>query len=310
MHKTTCSSEKDYTQDATSAQIDTWTPIYQALSERLPDSLKKLVARAIEYLGNSKESLCENWVGNLSIITAAAHAFITFGLMQDKVRYRAPDGAKKVAVFGVMNFKYVGLFYAVLSVHILGGTASVFGSALAVYFEERSPKISKRLAVVSAAAETFLHAPSAIAMSPFVYGDKGVSPFVYMATSVFLELSGIAAFIESLRDTPGPNDKHKHRRPELRRMSSTVAIFIYVRLYGLMRGGGGFLQPQKYTLAVMTAGTAMLPVGWKPFLFPSLYWGLMAFNWRTVVETVRLGKLYGVDKASRIMARSKSPLYR
>ena len=89
--------------------------------------------------------------------------------------------------------------------------------------------------------------------------------------------------------------RRRRRRTELRRMCATISIFLYVRLYAVMRGMGGMLRAQKYSLAVMTAGTAMMPVGWTRLAFPAYFWVLMAYNGATAGETLRLVRELGVD---------------
>jgi len=202
------------------------------------------------------------------MLNAVLHCLSYMGSIKEKQRFPMKNGQKKVASFGVMNAKYVGFFYATLMSHILGGTLSVVGSAASIFFEERNEEISRKLAIVASAGQVFLHVPSAIAMSPIVYGDKGVTPFVYMLTSVLLQLSGLSALFESTAsESPGAKGMEK-RRPELRRMSSTIGIFLYVRLYAMMRGADRFLEPQKYTAATLTAGLAMLPIGWDRCIYP------------------------------------------
>lgn len=87
--------------------------------------------------------------------------------------------------------------------------------------------------------------------------------------------------------------------PELRRMACTLSIFLYVRLFSMVRGVGGILRKQKYPLAVMTAGTAMLPVAWQRGLFPVSFHLLALYNWRTVVDTNHLVDTYGADEAMK-----------
>ena len=52
-------------------------------------------------------------------------------------------------------------------------------------------------------------------------------------------------------------------------------------------------------LAVMTAGTAMMPVGWTRLAFPAYFWVLMAYNGATAGETLRLVRELGVDGAAK-----------
>ena len=87
----------------------------------------------------------------------------------------------------------------------------------------------------------------------------------------------------------------KRNEHELRRMCTTISIFLYVRLYAVMRGVGGFLRKQKYSMAVMTAGTAMMPVGWSNGVFPLVFWLLMFLNRKTAGETLGMIRMHGVD---------------
>ena len=86
-------------------------------------------------------------------------------------------------------------------------------------------------------------------------------------------------------------------------MCTTISIFLYVRLYAVMRGPSGFLRRQKYSMAVMTAGTAMMPVGWARGVFPFVFWCLMALNRKVAGTTLRNIRQYGVEgTAERMMA--------
>ena len=154
--------------------------------------------------------------------------------------------------------------------------------------------------------------------------------------SFLLQLSGMSALLEATDDNKQLEGGTK--RPELRRMCSTIAIFLYgawathtppppstawcragptntpphgasplyrvplasppVRLFAVMRGTGGMLQKQKYSLAVMMAGTAMMPVGWQRFLFPTYFWAMMCYNRKTAAETLFLVRTLGVDGAA------------
>ena len=87
----------------------------------------------------------------------------------------------------------------------------------------------------------------------------------------------------------------KRNERELRRMCTTISIFLYVRLYAVMRGVGGFLRKQKYSMAVMTAGTAMMPVGWSNGVFPLVFWLLMFLNRKTAGKTLAMIRMHGVD---------------
>ena len=51
--------------------------------------------------------------------------------------------------------------------------------------------LANNLAITSSATELLLHAPTALYLTPFVYGDKGVAPFVYGLVSTLLALSGL-----------------------------------------------------------------------------------------------------------------------
>jgi len=276
------------------------------VSPNFLDFIKRLVAKLIDRMGAPQEGLCESWLGYVCVLNALAHIRSMVTQTQDKIRFggKGIDGQPKVAVFGIMNLKYIGAKRVALALHILGGTLSVIGSALSILLEERHERLSKQIAILASAGEAFLHAPSAILLSPSVYGDRGITPFVYMVTSLLLQLSGTAALIESTSSTPPGPKGMERRRPELRRMSSTVGIFIYVRLYAIMRGLGGYLQPQKYALATMTAGITMLPLGWARYLFPSLFWILMATNYKTMAKTGELVRMYGIDKAAAIQTRN------
>ena len=72
-----------------------------------------------------------------------------------------------------------------------------------------------------------------------------------------------------------------------------------MRLFAVMRGTGGMLRKQKYSLAVMMAGTAMMPVGWTRFAFPAYFWVMMAYNRKTAAETLLLVRTLGVDGAAK-----------
>lgn len=284
-------------------QADTSTTICKSSVPAVKSSsalqaLKRIVDRAIAMLGNSKESLCATWIGRLCILNAVLHVHATKMQLDEKRRFPVKHGQPKIASFGVMNGKYVGIFKAALAMHILGGNLSVVGSAASMFFEERRQSLSKKLAILASAGEVFLHAPSAIFMSPIVYGDKGITPPVYMVTSLLLLLSGTSALFESTSDeSPGPKGMEK-RRPELRRMCTTVNIFLYVRLYAQMRGANRFLSSQKYALASVMAGFTMLPLGWDRCIYPLSFWGMFFYNFRTVMQTGMLIDQYGVDGAA------------
>jgi len=74
-----------------------------------------------------------------------------------------------------------------------------------------------------------------------------------------------------------------------------------------MRGLDGILSPQKYSLAVLAAGTAMLPVGWKRILFPSFFWAGMLYNWKTVLQSAKLTHHHGLDGAAAIQRLENLP---
>lgn len=257
--------------------------------------LKEVVVRAIELLGNSKESLCAPWVGRLCVANAVMHTMMYLLQELEKGRFRTKQGQRKVATFGIMNVKYVGVFYGVLVAHIIGGTLSVVGSAASIYYEERKEDLSRKLALWASLGQTFLHAPTAIALSPIVYGDKGVTPFIYLFTSLLLQLAGLSALFESTSTEPPGPEGFERRRPEVRRMSTTIGIFLYVRLYAVMRGFDHFLSPQKYTAAVLTAGFTMMPIGWDRLIFPLTFWAGFLYNIKTVKQTVALSNRFGID---------------
>lgn len=265
----------------------------------LKSAARAAVARLIALLGAPTEELNAPWVRRLCMLNGFL-ALVQFqGEVRDRMLFKTPRGDTKVASYSVMNFKYTGLFKAILFTHILSGSIAQLGSSLAIAFEEYRPQLSRKIAKVSAFAETFFHAPTAFAMTPWVYGDKGITVPVYGLVSFLLLLSGASALFEASDDEVAEGGKGKRqRRPELRRMCATISIFLYVRLFALMRGAGGMLQRQKYSLAVMTAGSAMMPVGWQRFAFPGYFWVLMALNRQTLGQTLQLIGDFGVDGAA------------
>ena len=256
------------------------------------------VDQGIYYLGSPKEELNAKWVKYLCCFNGVVHCFSAYVLFRDKHRFLTLQGEKKVAVLAVMNDKYVGTKYAVLSVHILSGMISHFGSALAIGLESIWPQQSNSLAHISSAAELYLHAPTALYFTPSVYGDKGVAPLLYGLVSSLLVLSGASSLRESQRENIGKCEPS----PELRRMNATISIFLYVRLYPLMRGINGILSAQKYALAILMAGSALLPIGWTRAVFPATFWGMMAWNYKTILMTRSLIFRYGIDGAAKHQA--------
>ena len=247
----------------------------------------------IGHIGAPQSALEKPWVRWLCAANGLLALTSYLGQLREKARFPGPDGTRKVAAFGVMNAKYVGVFRLCLFAHIASGMTAQLGSSLAIFLEERSPTLSRRLAKIAAIAEAFVHAPTAFMMSPFVYGDKGVVPYLYGIVSFLLQVSGLSALEESA-------DTTLTTRPELRRMCTTISIFLYVRLYAIMRGVAGFLRKQKYSMGVMTAGTAMMPVGWAPGVFPASFWLLMALNRKTAGQTMKLVRAVGIDRTAAI----------
>ena len=119
-----------------------------------------------------------------------------------------------------MNGKYVGWLRVTLFLHIVGGMTAQVGSSLAIFLEERNSALSRKIARIAAAAEAFVHAPTAFLMSPFVYGDKGVTPYVYGTVSLLLQLSGLTALRESWTEE---EQQQGTKRIELRRMCTTIS---------------------------------------------------------------------------------------
>ena len=254
-------------------------------------------------IGTPHAQLNQPWVKYLCTFNGALALLQYIRQTAEKNKFPTPKGERKIAAFNVMNDKYVGYLRWTLFAHIVGGMTSQLGSSLAILLEDYSPQWSKRLAKISSAAETFVHAPTAFVLTPFVYGDPGVVLYLYGTVSFLLQVSGLSALEESWREEKpevslAGQQEVTTRRPELRRMCSTVSIFLYVRLYAIMRGTGGFLRRQKYSMAVMTAGTAMMPVGWSNGVFPLVFWLLMFLNRKTARETLRLVNKYGVDGAA------------
>jgi hypothetical protein len=264
--------------------------------------LKNSVKRLIDYLGAPQEELETDWVKYLCITNGALHVLQLHGEFNDKARFKTKTGARKVASYEVMNFKYVGFFKGCLFVHIASGATTQLCSSISIFLEERNEKLSQTFARVASVSEVFFHAPSAFCLSPFVYGDKGVTPYLYGIVSFLLQLSGLSAMYESYADKTDKDElikpKADGKRPELRRMCTTISIFLYVRLYAVMRGFAGMLQKQKYSMSVMTAGAAMMPIGWQRWVFPAYFWFLMAMNRKTVGQSVYLLKHFGVDGAA------------
>lgn len=265
---------------------------------------EKIVNDIVDAIGLPKDQLNQGWVRKLALLNGCTFLVTLYPQIMEKFDKRSlmPNEDAKVASFKVMNFKYVGLQKLVLFTHIASGLVSVLGSTAALYTEETDPEKAKRWAYISSLSETFFHGPSALLLTPHVYGDKGVTPVLYLITSSLLVLSGASAFFES-QNSSGKDFK----LPELRRMNSTLHIFLYVRLYGFMRGIDGFLEPQKYTSAIATSGLAMMAVGWKSFLFPLTFWTMMVYNYKTLLQTYRLIDKHGIDKGAMIQGMENFP---
>jgi hypothetical protein len=270
---------------------------------------RALVALAIEHLGASKEELARPWVKRLCVFNGIMHLLQAVQMVRTRNRFRTSSGERRVASFGVMNSKYTGAFRTILAVHIVSGSTAMLLSAASIALEDLNAWLSEKLARIASAAELFFHAPTAALMTPFVYGDKGVTVPVYAITSALLALSSWSAFQESdpenrgnlAEATSSGNGEGRVRRgvrPELRRMCATLSIFLYVRLFYIVRGLDGALGRQKYSLAVMTAGATMLPVGWNRGLFPATFGALALWNRKKVRETRMLAQEFGGDGAA------------
>jgi hypothetical protein len=260
-----------------------------------------LIKSIVEYIGAPQEELNSSWVGNLCIMNGALHVLQLIGEAKDKARFPTKTGERKVASYAVMNYKYVGFFRGCLFVHVLSGATAQLCSSISIFLEERDEKLSQGFARVASVSEVFFHAPTAFCLTPYVYGDKGVVPLLYGVVSLLLQISGLSAMCESFTDGKEGSLKPTAagKRPELRRMCTTISIFLYVRLYAIMRGPAGMLQKQKYSMAVMTAGAAMMPIGWQRWVFPAYFWFMFGMNGQTVAQTTRLIEKYGVDGAAR-----------
>jgi hypothetical protein len=266
------------------------------------------VQKLVEYIGAPTDELCSPWVKFLCVANGVLHAFQLFGEFSDKARFPTKTGERKVASYEVMNYKYTGFFKGTLFLHIASGATTQLCSSIAIFLEERNAKLSQTLARIASCSETFCHAPTAFALSPFVYGDKGVVPWLYALVSLLLQVSGLNAMAESWGDDKEGSVKPRAdgKRPELRRMCTTISIFLYVRLYAIMRSPAGMLQKQKYSMAVMMAGTTMMPVGWQRFLFPAYFWTLFGINRQVVGMTLNDIRALGVDGAA---AKHSGPPY-
>ena len=247
-----------------------------------------VASQIVDLIGSPKKDLQRPWVKWLCALNGVL-AFQQYGgQFLEKSRFPTPQGQRKVAAFNVMNAKYVGYLRYTLFAHIASGMISQIGSSLSIVLEKRHERVSRRLAQIASLAESLIHAPTAFILTPFVYGDKGVVPYLYGTVSFLLLLSGLTSVKESF-------DSNCDERIELRRMCTTISIFLYVRLYAVMRGVGGFLRKQKYSMAVMTAGTAMMPVGWSNGVFPLVFWLLMFLNRKTAGKTLAMIRMHGVD---------------
>ena len=86
-------------------------------------------------------------------------------------------------------------------------------------------------------------------------------------------------------------------------MNVTITIFLYVRIYPILRGVNGILEPQKYALAILVAGTSYLPLGWTRKIFPASFWGMAMYNYKTVLSTLAMLARHGVDGTARRQAK-------
>ena len=266
----------------------------------------------VDWAGAPKEELSASWVGSLCIANGILHGLVNYQYYLDKIKWPTPSGAPKVASLNVMNLKYKGMLYVLLALHISSGLVSHLGSSLSIAFREVQPRISSYLAVLSSAAEVFVHGPTALCLTPIVYGDKGVTVFYYGLVSSLLCLSGASAFIESVQrhhaldnsinssNSSNSNNSSSRKsthpaRAELRRMNATISVFLYVRLFPLIRGIHGILRPNKYALATLVAGTTMLPVAWDRKLFPLSFYALGLYNWKTFFQTTKSIRKIGID---------------
>lgn len=259
----------------------------------------------VDRIGATRDDLRAPWVRWLCAFNGILALQSYVGQFFEKSRFPTPSGERKVAAFNVMNGKYVGPLRWTLFAHIAAGMTAQLCSSLSIFLEDYNPRLARRLAQVASVAEAAVHAPTAFILSPFVYGDKGIIPYVYGTVSFLLLISGLTSVKESFssnNESNGDGDSNEDDSPrvsiELRRMCTTISIFLYVRLYALMRSPSGFLRKQKYSMAVMTAGTAMMPVGWARGVFPAVFWCLMLLNRTTVGQTLRLIRKYGVDGAA------------
>eukprot|EP00756_Hemistasia_phaeocysticola_P002358 Hpha_TRINITY_DN11633_c0_g2::TRINITY_DN11633_c0_g2_i1::g.48923::m.48923 len=262
------------------------------------ERVRKVVEGLISVIGAPKEELRADWVRAICMLNGAL-ALLQFAVeVRDRRLFRTPSGERKVASYAVMNLKYVGFFRVCLFTHIVSGATAQLGSSLAIALERSNPPLARRLGRIAATSETLFHAPTAFAMSPIVYGDQGITPLLYGLVSFLLQLSGASALFE-VTSKSSDSEEGGTELVELRRMCSTISIFLYVRLYAVMRGVSGMLQKQKYSLAVLAAGTAMMPIGWQRFAFPAYFWFGMLYNRKTATETMRLVHKYGVDGAAK-----------
>eukprot|EP00929_Paragymnodinium_shiwhaense_P058579 TRINITY_DN29335_c0_g1_i2.p1 TRINITY_DN29335_c0_g1~~TRINITY_DN29335_c0_g1_i2.p1 ORF type:complete len:238 (+),score=36.93 TRINITY_DN29335_c0_g1_i2:63-776(+) len=183
----------------------------------------------VKLIGAPSDELCSPWVRWLAMLNGVLHFGVFVVQFVDRARFPTKRGEKKVATFEVMNDKYVGLQFAALVLHILSGTISHFGSSAAIALEDYWPKVAQRLAVLSSAAELGVHSPSALCMSPFVYGDKGVTPLVYAAS--FLEDNAVLSKRALCCWRPIPsnsNPKHvkAHHPPAIRRAWAAASLVL------------------------------------------------------------------------------------
>jgi hypothetical protein len=154
----------------------------------------------VDCIGAPHAQLNQPWVKYLCTFNGVLALLQYIRQTAEKSKFPTPKGERKIAAFNVMNDKYVGYLKWTLFAHILGGMTSQLGSSLAILLENYSPQWSKRLAKISSAAETFVHAPTAFVLTPFVYGDPGVVPYLYGTVSFLLQVSGLSALEESWRE--------------------------------------------------------------------------------------------------------------
>ena len=63
----------------------------------------------------------------------------------------------------------------------------------------------------------------------------------------------------------------------------------------------------RYTVSVVLAGLAMMPVGWQPWLFPLLYWVLMIYNYETLRKVEESIFVRGIDATAKLFKPEPFP---